>query len=91
MKYMFGTVRKILRDLAERKRRAAADVQAIIGIIISVAFIAATLPTLVELIQNVSTAGWTFTGASGAAAIWGLAAFAIVGGLVLRIVRGVLE
>jgi hypothetical protein len=87
---MLGTVRKILEELRAAKRRAATDASAIVGIIISVAFMAATLPTLVELIQNVSTAGWTFTGNAGAAAIWGLAAFAIVGGLVVRIVRSVL-
>jgi ABC-type long-subunit fatty acid transport system fused permease/ATPase subunit len=87
---MFGTVRKILQDL-NRRRRAATTPAAVVGLIISVAFIAASLPTLVELIQNVSTAGWTFTGHVGAAAIWGLAAFAIVGGLVIMIVKSILD
>lgn len=62
----------------------------LIMILISVLFLAALTPTIVEHVQGVShvdTATWNFTGHSGAATLWLLIPLLVIAGAVLGFVK----
>ena len=62
----------------------------IIGVVISVLFLAALMPTIVDFIQgtaNIDTTTWNFTGHSGAASLWLLIPLIIVAACVLGFVK----
>jgi len=62
----------------------------LIGVLISILFLAALMPTVIEFIQgttHVDTSTWNFTGASGAAALWLLIPLVILAGAVLSFVK----
>ena len=62
----------------------------IIMIVISVLFLAALMPTIVEFIQgtsHVDTTAWNFTGSSGAASLWLLIPLIIIAAVVLGFVK----
>lgn len=62
----------------------------LIGVLISILFLAALMPTVVLFIQGptyVNTTAWNFTGASGAASLWLLLPLIIIAGAVLSFVK----
>ena len=62
----------------------------LIGVLVSVLFLAALMPTIVEFIQgtsHVDTTTWNFTGHSGAAALWLLLPLIVVAASALGFVK----
>jgi len=62
----------------------------LIGVLISVLFLAALTPTIVEFIQGtsyVNTSTWNFTGASGASALWLLILLIVIAAAILGFVK----
>lgn len=62
----------------------------IIGVVISVLFLAALMPTIVDFIQgtaNIDTTTWNFTGSTGAASLWLLIPLIIIAATVLGFVK----
>lgn len=65
----------------------------LIGVLISVLFLAALMPTIVEFIQGTShidTTTWNFTGASGASALWLLIPLIVIAAASLGFVKDML-
>lgn len=62
----------------------------LIGVLISILFLAALMPTVILFIQGqayVNTSTWNFTGATGAASLWLLLPLIIIAGAVLSFVK----
>jgi len=62
----------------------------LIGILVSILFLAALMPTIIDFIQgssHVNTTAWNFTGSSGAASLWLLLPLIIIAGAVLGFVK----
>lgn len=62
----------------------------LIGVLISVLFLAALMPTIVAFIQgtaHVDTTTWNFTGSSGAAALWLLIPLIVIAAAALGFVK----
>lgn len=62
----------------------------LIGVLVSILFLAALMPTIVEFIQgtsHVNTTAWNFTGYSGAAALWLLLPLIIIAATALGFVK----
>jgi len=62
----------------------------LIGVLISILFLAALMPTVIDFVQGkayVNTTAWNFTGSSGASALWLLLPLIIIAGAVLSFVK----
>lgn len=66
-------------------RRGAITVGSVIMLVLGVYLLSYTLPEIITAIQAVNTSLWTFTGHTGAAAVWGLAGFIVVANFVRKI------
>jgi len=62
----------------------------LIGVLISILFLAALMPTVIDFVQGksyVNTTAWNFTGSSGAAALWLLIPLIVIAAAALGFVK----